>query len=96
MSPPPEGEEGGGKLSTARSKLECYYLHKIRFSPPEGDKGAALSLPKWDDSLYFLLDKKALRSDKNRTLFSMSFCLDTKERKNQVADYSSMHSTLEK
>ena len=27
--------------------------------------------------------------------FSLSFCLDTKERKNQVADYSSIHSTLE-
>ena len=26
--PPPEGDEGGGKLSTARSKLECYYLQK--------------------------------------------------------------------
>jgi len=33
--------------------------------------------------------------DINRTLFSLSFCLDTKERKNQVADYSSIHSTLE-
>ena len=36
-----------------------------------------------------------LLSDKNRTLFTLSFCLDTKERKNQVADYSSIHSTLE-
>ena len=26
--PPPEGDEGGGKLSTARSKLEGYYLQK--------------------------------------------------------------------
>ena len=34
-------------------------------------------------------------SNKNRTFFSLSFCLDTKERKNQVADYSSIHSTLE-
>ena len=32
---------------------------------------------------------------KNRTLFSLSFCLDTKERKNQVADYPSIHSTLD-
>jgi hypothetical protein len=37
----------------------------------------------------------SLLSDKNRTLFSLSFCLDTKERKNQVADYSLIHSTLE-
>ena len=35
------------------------------------------------------------RSGKYRTLFPLSFCLDTKERKNQVADYSSIHSTLE-
>jgi hypothetical protein len=28
---------------------------------------------------------KSLLSDKNRTLFTLSFCLDTKERKNQVS-----------
>ena len=26
-------------------------------------------------------------SDKNRTLFSLSFCLDTKERKNQGTEF---------
>ena len=28
---------------------------------------------------------ETILSDKNRTLFSLSFCLDTKERKNQVS-----------
>ena len=30
------------------------------------------------------------RSGKNRTLFSLSFCPDTKERKNQVASLRSL------
>ena len=29
--------------------------------------------------------RRFLLSDKNRTFFSLSFCLDTKERKNQVS-----------
>ncbi len=32
--PPQEGDKGGGKLSTARSKLEGYYLQKEYYFPP--------------------------------------------------------------
>jgi hypothetical protein len=34
---------------------------------------------------FFKLLFFSILSDKNRTLFSLSFCLDTKERKNQVS-----------
>jgi hypothetical protein len=44
LFPPPEGDEGGGKLSTARSKLEGYYLQKEYFPPPQR---------KGEDFLYF-------------------------------------------
>jgi len=48
LFPTPEGDEGGGKLSTARSKLDGYYLQKEYYFPLRGGM-------KGEDFLYFFL-----------------------------------------